>query len=112
MAGEIDDVAPERDLAPKAISFDLARAHQSPDGHLSFGHILPQGSGAIMGAGDGMLFHFQGLRRCITPSQPSPIEGELYTCQTRLKIWNPGRAPEGFEPTFARPHDRSLRSRL
>src|SRR5271163_5245531 len=31
-----------------------------------------------MRAGHRMLFHFQGLRRCITPSQPSPIQGEGY----------------------------------
>ena len=77
VACEIGDVAADGDLAPEFVSVNLLRAQDSPDAPFRFGHISPQVASSRMGAECGVFLHVSvSIAGGITPSQPSPIEGE------------------------------------
>ncbi len=79
VARKIGDVLPERHLSAKAMAANLARPQHCPDGFLSFGHVLPQRSGADCGRRCLDAVSFRGpSASAITPSRPSPIKGEGY----------------------------------
>jgi hypothetical protein len=74
---EVDYVAADRQLAPEFVSLHLLRAEYLPDPTFRRGHISPQVASSRMGAGGGVFLHVSVcIAGGITPSQPSPIEGE------------------------------------
>ena len=77
VAYEIGDVAANGYLAPEFVSVHLLRAQYQPDAPFRFGHISPQVASSRMSAEYGVFLHvLVSIAGGITPSQPSPIEGE------------------------------------
>jgi hypothetical protein len=49
-----------------------------------FGHLASQGSTPVAGALDRIFLHLRDELAAITPSQPSPIEGEGFQTAHRI----------------------------
>jgi hypothetical protein len=74
---KIGNVAADRHLPAKLVPPHLMRSQYSPDAPFRFGHISPQVASSHMSAECGMFLHVSVfIAGGITPSQPSPIEGE------------------------------------
>ena len=77
MACEVGYVAADRHLASEFVSLHLLRAEYLPDPTFRGGHISPQVASSRMGAECGVFLHVSvSIAGGITPSQPSPLEGE------------------------------------
>src|SRR5205823_13112558 len=77
VADKIGNVVADRHLAAELVPLHLLRAQYLPDSPFRLGHALPQSASSRAGTVDGMLLHLS-IRPAgnITPSQPSPLEGE------------------------------------
>ena len=77
VARKVDNVAADRHLAAELVPVHLMRTQYPPDPPFRLGHALPQRAGSGACAVDGVLLHVSICAAGnITPSQPSPIEGE------------------------------------
>jgi hypothetical protein len=77
MTDKISDIAPQRHLATKSMTFYLARAQHLPDLVLGFGHLAAQCLRLLTGSIAWVFLHSISIIACdITPTLASPIEGE------------------------------------
>src|SRR6516225_4056940 len=71
------------------MAFYLARAQHLPDNFLGFSHLVAQLLGSIVGAVAWVFLHQTSIVGAITPTPPSPIQGE-----GKILVWvrHPGCA--------------------
>src|SRR6266849_7241611 len=82
-AGEVDNVGPDRYLAPKLEFINLPASKARPHASLGLGHVVPQPAGAI----DLRRVHGNQTRLRIRPSQCRSLRALLRTSDSP-----PGRA--------------------
>jgi len=107
MADEVGNEPADRHLSAKPIAFGLPRPQHLPELLFGFGHVTAEVPGALARTGAWRFLH-HGSFLGLTPTRPSPIEGEgvtgclLARARNRLRP-APGKSrPIGLAPRRAR----------